>query len=174
MEKSFISLFMMTPVSGTMTRLPKRVLIVVVREMAMPDLSVTTMCEVPGCRRLDVRAEDGAEERAEERRIGEKGDKLEETYCLKRLQAQRVVVLHPKSLRIADLAPYLVARRITDHIRLVSQRIIHKTRVAQLRPHAVRELHALVEVVDGLVQSGWITCRVALEDVERSQNDYTT
>jgi hypothetical protein len=47
-EKSFISLFMMTPVSGTMTKDPKRVLIVVVKLIAIPLLSATTTCDVPG------------------------------------------------------------------------------------------------------------------------------
>ena len=35
-EKSFISLFMITPVAGTMSWEPKRVLMVLVREMARP------------------------------------------------------------------------------------------------------------------------------------------
>lgn len=48
MEKSFISLFNMTPVSGTMTREPKRVLMVVVRLIAMPLASATTTWDVPG------------------------------------------------------------------------------------------------------------------------------
>ena len=48
MEKSFISLFMMMPVSGTMSCEPKRRLIVVVRDMASPDSSMTLMCDVPG------------------------------------------------------------------------------------------------------------------------------
>jgi hypothetical protein len=42
MEKSFISLFIMTPVSGIMTREPKSVLMVVVRLIAIPLLSATT------------------------------------------------------------------------------------------------------------------------------------
>ena len=41
MEKSFISLFMMMPVSGTMSWEPKRRLMVVVREMANPSASTT-------------------------------------------------------------------------------------------------------------------------------------
>src|SRR4051812_33362882 len=52
MLKSFISLFMITPVSGTMTVEPKRRLIVVVREIAMPDLSAVTTWDVPGVSRL--------------------------------------------------------------------------------------------------------------------------
>ena len=51
MEKSFISLFMMTPVSGTMTREPKRRLMVVVSETAMPLASLVTTAEVPGVSR---------------------------------------------------------------------------------------------------------------------------
>ena len=47
MEKSFISLFMMTPVSGTTSWLPKSRLTVVVREMAMPEASAVTTWEVP-------------------------------------------------------------------------------------------------------------------------------
>jgi len=35
-EKSLISLFMITPVAGTMSWEPKRVLMVLVREMARP------------------------------------------------------------------------------------------------------------------------------------------
>jgi hypothetical protein len=50
MEKSFISLFMITPVSGTMRRLPKIRLMVVVREMDMPEWSAVTMCDVPSLR----------------------------------------------------------------------------------------------------------------------------
>src|ERR1700760_1546714 len=48
MLKSFISLFMMTPVSGTITFDPKRRLIVVVRDIAIPLRSLTTTAEVPG------------------------------------------------------------------------------------------------------------------------------
>lgn len=48
----FISLFMMTPVSGTMSCEPNRRFTVVVREMAMPDASAVTTCEVPGL--LDI------------------------------------------------------------------------------------------------------------------------
>lgn len=48
MEKSFISLFMMTPVSGTMSWEPKRRLTVVVREMAIPVESAVTTWDVPG------------------------------------------------------------------------------------------------------------------------------
>jgi hypothetical protein len=40
-EKSFISLFITTPVEGTMTCEPKSVLTVLVREMAMPEASAT-------------------------------------------------------------------------------------------------------------------------------------
>ena len=47
MEKSFISLFMMTPVSGTTSWLPKSRLTVVVSEMAIPEASAVTMWEVP-------------------------------------------------------------------------------------------------------------------------------
>jgi hypothetical protein len=43
-----ISLFIMMPVSGTMTLLPKRRLIVVMAEMARPEWSIVAMCEVPG------------------------------------------------------------------------------------------------------------------------------
>lgn len=50
MEKSFISSFMITPVSGTMSLLPKRRFTVVVRLMARPARSVETMWEVPGLR----------------------------------------------------------------------------------------------------------------------------
>lgn len=44
----FISLFMMMPVSGIMTWLPKIRLIVLVIEMARPPLSIETMWDVPG------------------------------------------------------------------------------------------------------------------------------
>jgi hypothetical protein len=44
----FISLFMMIPVSGIMTWLPKMRLIVLVIEMARPPLSIETMWDVPG------------------------------------------------------------------------------------------------------------------------------
>ena len=47
-EKSFISLFMMIPVSGTISWEPKKVLTVVVIEMAIASLSVVTICAVPG------------------------------------------------------------------------------------------------------------------------------
>jgi hypothetical protein len=40
-EKSFISLFIMTPVSGTTTRKPKRVLMVIVKMIAIPLTSST-------------------------------------------------------------------------------------------------------------------------------------
>lgn len=46
-EEPFISLFMITPVSGTMMWEPKKRLIVVVIERAMPEESAATMCEVP-------------------------------------------------------------------------------------------------------------------------------
>lgn len=46
--KSSISLFRMTPVSGTINRDPKIVLMVVVSEMLSPDSSAVTMCDVPG------------------------------------------------------------------------------------------------------------------------------
>lgn len=42
-EKSFISLFMITPVSGTINCEPKRRLMVVVKLMAMPEASAVTM-----------------------------------------------------------------------------------------------------------------------------------
>ena len=42
-----ISLFMMTPVSGTIILEPKKRLIVVVKEVAMPEESAVTMWEVP-------------------------------------------------------------------------------------------------------------------------------
>lgn len=47
MEKSFISLFMMTPVSGTQSCEPKSRFIVVVREMDMPVASAVTTWDVP-------------------------------------------------------------------------------------------------------------------------------
>lgn len=43
-----ISLFMMIPVSGTITLLPKSRLIVVISEMARPVWSTAAMCDVPG------------------------------------------------------------------------------------------------------------------------------
>ena len=43
----FIWLLSITPVVGSMSREPKNVLIVEVREKAMPDASAVTMCEVP-------------------------------------------------------------------------------------------------------------------------------
>lgn len=42
-EKSFISLFMITPVAGTMSWEPKRVLMVLVSEMARPVWSAVAM-----------------------------------------------------------------------------------------------------------------------------------
>ena len=42
-----ISLFMMTPVSGTIILEPKKRLIVVVKEVAMPEESAVTTWEVP-------------------------------------------------------------------------------------------------------------------------------
>jgi hypothetical protein len=42
-EKSFISLFIITPVAGTMSWEPKRVLMVLVREMARPVWSAVAM-----------------------------------------------------------------------------------------------------------------------------------
>ena len=48
MEKSFISLFMMMPVSGTMRREPKVRLMVLVEEMARPEASAVDMWDVPG------------------------------------------------------------------------------------------------------------------------------
>ena len=47
-EKSFISLFIIIPVSGTMTCEPNKRFIDVVIEMARPEESAATMCEVPG------------------------------------------------------------------------------------------------------------------------------
>lgn len=47
-EKSFISLFIMTPVSGTRRWEPKRRLMVVVRLMAIPEASAVTTWDVPG------------------------------------------------------------------------------------------------------------------------------
>lgn len=47
-EKSSISLFMMTPVSGTMSLLPKRRFIVEMEEIAKPVASAVAMCDVPG------------------------------------------------------------------------------------------------------------------------------
>jgi hypothetical protein len=47
-EKSFMSLFMITPVSGTMICEPSQVLMDLVRDRASPDVSAVTMCEVPG------------------------------------------------------------------------------------------------------------------------------
>lgn len=46
-KKPFISLFMITPVSGTMTWEPKKRLMVVVSERARPEESAATMWEVP-------------------------------------------------------------------------------------------------------------------------------
>lgn len=46
-EKSFISSLRITPVSGTMTVDPKSRLIVVVKEIAMPDASAATISLVP-------------------------------------------------------------------------------------------------------------------------------
>lgn len=43
----FISLFMITPVSGTIIREPKKRLTVVVSDRARPDESAVTICEVP-------------------------------------------------------------------------------------------------------------------------------
>lgn len=43
-----ISLFITTPVSGTMTLDPKRVLTVVIVEIASPEWSATVICDVPG------------------------------------------------------------------------------------------------------------------------------
>ena len=47
MLKSFISLFMMTPVLGTMTCEPKSVFTVVVSEITMPEESATVTWDVP-------------------------------------------------------------------------------------------------------------------------------
>ena len=47
-EKSFISLFMMIPVMGSISRDPKRRLTVLVSETAMPKASAVDTCEVPG------------------------------------------------------------------------------------------------------------------------------
>ena len=47
MLKSFISLFMMTPVSGTTNREPNKRLMVVVSEIAIPEASAVTTCDVP-------------------------------------------------------------------------------------------------------------------------------
>lgn len=52
MEKSFISLFMITPVSGTISWDPKRVLIVDVMAMVRPDLSLVTEADVPSSWRI--------------------------------------------------------------------------------------------------------------------------
>jgi len=46
-KKPFISLFMITPVSGTMMWEPKKRLMVVVMERARPEESAVAMCEVP-------------------------------------------------------------------------------------------------------------------------------
>ena len=43
MEKSFISLFMITPVAGTMSWEPKRRLMVLVMLIAMPEASAVAM-----------------------------------------------------------------------------------------------------------------------------------
>ena len=48
MLKSFISLFITMPVSGTMTPDPTFVFTVLVMEMAKPLSSIATACEVPG------------------------------------------------------------------------------------------------------------------------------
>ena len=48
MEKSFISLFIMTPVSGIINWEPNKRLIVLVREIAIPEASAVTTCDVPG------------------------------------------------------------------------------------------------------------------------------
>ncbi len=47
-EKSFISLFMMTPVESTINCEPNKVLMVVVKLIAMPEASATTIWDVPG------------------------------------------------------------------------------------------------------------------------------
>ena len=48
----FIPSFIMMPVSGTMTLEPKKRLIVVVRDVAMPDASAVPIWEVPWLQRL--------------------------------------------------------------------------------------------------------------------------
>ena len=47
MEKSFIWLFRMTPVAGSMTREPKKIFTVEVREKARPEASAVTIWDVP-------------------------------------------------------------------------------------------------------------------------------
>ncbi len=44
----FISLFMITPVSGTINWEPNRRFTVLVRLVAIPEASAVTICEVPG------------------------------------------------------------------------------------------------------------------------------
>ena len=46
-RKSFISLFMITPVSGSISCVPKRILAVVVRSIAMLSPSVVSIWAVP-------------------------------------------------------------------------------------------------------------------------------
>ena len=54
MEKSFISLFMIKPVSGTIILEPNQRLMVLVSDMVMPDPSAVTTSEVPGVSKLSM------------------------------------------------------------------------------------------------------------------------
>ena len=49
---TFISSFIITPVSGTINCDPNSRFIVVVNDIAMPDASAATICDVPGVSRL--------------------------------------------------------------------------------------------------------------------------
>ena len=52
MALTFISLFIITPVSGTISCDPNSRFIVVVNDIAMPEASAVTICDVPGVSRL--------------------------------------------------------------------------------------------------------------------------
>ena len=51
-EKSFISLFIITPVSGTITCEPKKRFNVLVSDVVIPLASAVTRCDVPGLQQL--------------------------------------------------------------------------------------------------------------------------
>ncbi len=55
MYEPSISLFMIMPVSGTTSLLPKRRLIVVMAEIARPEWSIVTRCDVPGLQGCKMR-----------------------------------------------------------------------------------------------------------------------
>ncbi|KAL8875574.1 MAG: hypothetical protein Q9198_006086, partial [Flavoplaca austrocitrina] len=54
-EKSFISLFIITPVDSTINWEPNNKLIVVVRVIAMPEASAVTTWDVPGLEDVNAR-----------------------------------------------------------------------------------------------------------------------